>query len=75
MPTGFQIGPLYIRYYGIILMLGALAGAWLAAHEAKRRGYDSEMVWDGLIWVLIGGILGARIWHILTPHLPWWKEA
>ncbi len=25
------------------------------------------MVWDGLIWVLIGGILGARIWHILTP--------
>ena len=67
MPTGFQIGPLYIRYYGIILMLGALAGAWLAAHEAKRRGYDSEMVWDGLIWVLIGGILGARIWHILTP--------
>ena len=67
METGIQIGPLYIRYYGIILMLGALAGAWLASREAKRRGEDTDLVWDGLIWVLIGGILGARIWHILTP--------
>ncbi|MBN1148449.1 MAG: prolipoprotein diacylglyceryl transferase [Anaerolineales bacterium] len=64
---GFEIGPFSIRYYGIILMLGALAGAWLAARESSRRGQDSEIVWDGLIWVLIGGIIGARIWHILTP--------
>jgi phosphatidylglycerol:prolipoprotein diacylglycerol transferase len=48
-------------------MLGALAGAWLAAREARRRGENSELVWDGLIWVLVGGIIGARIWHILTP--------
>jgi phosphatidylglycerol:prolipoprotein diacylglycerol transferase len=67
MPTGLQVGPLYIRFYGIILMIGALAGAWLAAHEAKRQDQDPEIIWDGLIWVLIGGILGARIWHILTP--------
>ncbi len=64
---GFQIGPLFIRYYGIILMVGALAAAWLAEREAKRKGLESEIVWDGLIWVLIGGIIGARIWHILTP--------
>jgi phosphatidylglycerol:prolipoprotein diacylglycerol transferase len=24
-------------------------------------------VWDGLVWVLIGGIIGARLWHIFTP--------
>jgi phosphatidylglycerol:prolipoprotein diacylglycerol transferase len=64
---GFEIGPLTIRYYGIIIMVGALLATWLAAHEARRKGQDSEAVWDGLIWVLIGGILGARIWHILTP--------
>lgn len=63
----FELGPLTIRVYGIILMLGALAAAWLASREAQRRGQDSELVWDGLIWVLIGGIIGARIWHILTP--------
>jgi phosphatidylglycerol:prolipoprotein diacylglycerol transferase len=67
MPQGIDLGFITIRYYGIILMLGALAGAWLAGREAKRHGENPEMVWDGLIWVLIGGILGARIWHILTP--------
>jgi phosphatidylglycerol:prolipoprotein diacylglycerol transferase len=67
MPTGFNIGPLPIRFYGIILMLGALAAAWLAEREAKRRGYDGELVWDGLVWVLVGGIIGARLWHIFTP--------
>lgn len=67
MPTGFQLGPIPIRYYGIILMLGALAGAWLATREARRRGEQADLVWDGLIWVLFGGIIGARIWHILTP--------
>lgn len=64
---GIDIGPIRIHYYGIILMLGALAGAWLASREARRRGQDSEVVWDGLVWVLIGGIIGARIWHVLTP--------
>jgi phosphatidylglycerol:prolipoprotein diacylglycerol transferase len=64
---GFQLGPLTIRYYGIILMVGALAAAWLASIEARRRKQNPELVWDGLVWVLVGGIIGARIWHILTP--------
>jgi phosphatidylglycerol---prolipoprotein diacylglyceryl transferase len=67
MPTGFNIGPLFVHFYGVILMLGALAGAWLADREAKRRGLNSDLVWDALIWILIGGIVGARLWHILTP--------
>ena len=67
MTPGFQIGPLFVRYYGIILMAGALAAAFLAEREARRRGYDGELVWDGLIWVLVGGIVGARLWHIFTP--------
>jgi phosphatidylglycerol:prolipoprotein diacylglycerol transferase len=67
MPPGFQLGPIYIRYYGIILMLGAVAAAWLAERLVRRQGKDTELVWDGLIWVLIAGIIGARLWHILTP--------
>jgi len=67
MPEGFALGPLFVRFYGIILMLGALAGAWLATREAKRRGYEPEIVWDLLTYLLIGGIIGARLWHILTP--------
>jgi phosphatidylglycerol:prolipoprotein diacylglycerol transferase len=67
MPQGFQLGPIFIRYYGIILMLGALAGGWLGAREAKRRGHDPEIVWDLLIWAIIGGVIGARLWHVFTP--------
>jgi len=64
---GITIGKYTIYYYGIIIMLGAIAAAWLAAVEARRKGESSDIVWDGLVWVLIGGIIGARIWHILTP--------
>lgn len=64
---GLHIGPLYLRFYGLILMAGAFLGGWLAAREAQRRGHNPELVWDGLIWALVGGIIGARLWHIFTP--------
>ncbi len=67
MPNGFSIGPLFIHFYGVLIMLGALAAAWMAMREAQRRGENPEVVWDVLAWVLILGIIGARIWHILTP--------
>jgi len=67
MPQGIQIGPIMIRFYALIILAGALAAAWLATQEAKRRGKDPEMVWDMLPWLLIGGIIGARLWHVLTP--------
>jgi phosphatidylglycerol---prolipoprotein diacylglyceryl transferase len=59
--------PFVIYYYGIILMSGALMGGWLASREAGRRGHDPEKVWDLLIWLIIGGIIGARLWHVFTP--------
>src|SRR5512135_3020422 len=67
MIDGFALGPLFIRFYGIILMLGAVAGGWLATVEMKRRGHDPEMVWDLLVYLIIGGVIGARLWHIFTP--------
>jgi len=67
MREGIQIGPLVIHYYGVIIMVGALFAAWLSTVEAKRRGHDPEIIWDVLPWLLILGIIGARIWHILTP--------
>jgi phosphatidylglycerol---prolipoprotein diacylglyceryl transferase len=64
---GIQIGPISITYYGIILMAGALAAAFLAERVARWKGLPGEIVWDALIWVLIGGIVGARLWHVFTP--------
>lgn len=63
----FDIGPLTVHWYGVIIMLGAVSAAFLAVSQARRWKEDPEKVWDGLTWVLIGGVIGARLWHIFTP--------
>lgn len=56
-----------LRFYGIIIMLGAVAGGLLATRAVKRRGRDPELVWDLLVWLIVGGVIGARLWHVFTP--------
>ena len=60
-------GDRVLGFYGILIVTGAILGAYLATREAKRRGHDPEIVWDLLIYLMIGGVIGARLWHILTP--------
>ena len=62
----FNIGPLSIHFYGIIIVTGALVGGYVATIEARRRGEEPEHVWNALTWCLIGGILGARLYHVLS---------
>jgi len=64
---GIHIGPLYIHFYALILIAAAIIGAWSVAQRAKARGLDPNHVWNGLMWVVIPGLIGARIYHILTP--------
>ncbi len=64
---GIHIGPLYVRFYGVILMLGVVAAAYLADREANRRNMNTDFLWDSLFWMVIGGVIGARLWHVLTP--------
>lgn len=73
LPNGFDI-PLpffhtsfHIYFYGILIMLGVIAAAFLGQAEAKRRGLNPDYIWDMLFWVVLAGIVGARIWHIFTP--------
>ena len=65
--TGIHFGPLYLHFYGILLLTGVLAGAYLASREAQRRGINPNHVWDSLMWVLVCGIVGARLYHVFTP--------
>ena len=67
MVDGIQIGFLFFSFYGLLIAIGALAGAFLAQREAERRGHDKDILWDLLIWLLIAGIIGARLWHVFTP--------
>ena len=67
----FNIGnfTLALRWYGVLVMSGALAGTWLAAKEIKRRGENEEYLWDAIIILLPVGILGARLWYVANATL------
>ena len=67
MNGGFFIGDFEIRFYGIIIMLGAAAGAFLAQKQSEKRGHSPEIVWDMMLWIILVGVIGARLWHVFTP--------
>lgn len=58
--------PVTLRWYGVLVMLGAVAGAWWAEKEIRRRGENGEVIWDAMVWVLPIGIIGARVWYVVN---------
>jgi len=65
-PEAFKIGALTIYWYGVLVVAGVLAGAYVAVLQAKRRAQDPEHVWNALLVCLILGILGARVYHVFS---------
>jgi phosphatidylglycerol:prolipoprotein diacylglycerol transferase len=55
-----------VYWYGLMVTLGTLAGAYVADREARRRGHNPDHVWNALILVMIFGLLGARLYHVLS---------
>jgi phosphatidylglycerol:prolipoprotein diacylglycerol transferase len=66
-PVAFRIGPIPVHWYGILIVAGILSATYLAAYLARLRGRNPEFVWDALIWCVLLGIVGARLYHVLTP--------
>ena len=65
-PIAFQIGPLPIHWYGIFIVSGILAAAYLSTYTAKLYGENPEIVWDALVWCVLLGVVGARLYHVVT---------
>jgi phosphatidylglycerol:prolipoprotein diacylglycerol transferase len=64
-PIIFSIGHFTFRWYGLILMVAMIIGIWLTAREAERKGFKKDDVYDAAIWIVVGGIIGARFFHVL----------
>lgn len=60
-PIAFTIGGLQIHWYGITLSLAMALGVSLFSYFGKRRGFHPDFLADVSLWMLIGGILGARL--------------
>ncbi len=61
-----QIGPLAIRWYGFLIALGVVIGSVWALHAARKRGMDTDKLLDSAFWLVISGIVGARLVYVLT---------
>jgi len=78
LPTLFHLGPVAIRSYGTLLMLGFIGGLLLAGRQAKRLGLPRQLAVDLGLWVLVGGVLGARALFVAlnwTDFAAWPREA
>ncbi|PSN14929.1 prolipoprotein diacylglyceryl transferase [filamentous cyanobacterium CCT1] len=64
-PIAFQLGPLTIRWYGLLITTGLLLGITLAQRLGQRRGLDPERIGDLAIWLVLGALPGARLYYVL----------
>ena len=64
---GFVIGPFLIHYYSLCFLAGVFSATLLASRTGKKRGIAPDTIWSCLFWLLIAGIIGARLWHVFLP--------
>lgn len=64
--SGFSIGPLMVHTYALCLLAGIVAAVWLTSRRLTARGGPPEAVVDIAMWAVPFGIVGARIYHVLT---------
>lgn len=61
-----QIGGFSIRWFGVMMALGFLAAFVNLNYQAKLFKIDNQFISDMLVWILVGGILGARTAYVIA---------
>ncbi|HEX5944663.1 MAG TPA: prolipoprotein diacylglyceryl transferase [Acidimicrobiales bacterium] len=64
-PT-IELGPLNLRTFGLMVALGVLLGAWVAASYAERFGVERDETYRVGTWMVLAGIVGSRLTWALT---------
>jgi phosphatidylglycerol:prolipoprotein diacylglycerol transferase len=76
-PEIFSFGPISIRWYGLFLVLAVFLGLILAFFWSKKYKIYQEKFWALGFYLLVLGIFGARLYHVLSEFeyykLRWWE--
>ncbi len=66
-PVLFEYGPLQIRFYGLMYVIAIVVGTYLIKAEARRKalGIKDDDITGLVVWAVISGILGARIYYVI----------
>lgn len=62
------IGPVKIYWYGLFIVLAIISGGLVMQLLAKKRSISPEIIFDLLFWLVIGGLVGARIYDVLLEY-------
>ncbi len=62
----WHLGPLPLRAYAICILIGIFAGYWLGRKRWVARGGSAEVLADMIMWAVPFGLVGARIYHVIT---------
>lgn len=68
-PVLLHLGHIELRWYGLIVATAMMVGIWVALREAKRKGLNDHQFADAIPWVIFGGLIGARLFHVID-HWP-----
>lgn len=64
-PVAFQLGPLAVHWYGVIIGAGILLALWVAVREGNRRGLPKDIFTDLLLWAIPISIICARAYYVI----------
>ncbi|PVZ60878.1 prolipoprotein diacylglyceryl transferase [Arthrobacter sp. H-02-3] len=66
--SAFQLGPLTIRFYALAILAGIGIGVWLTARRLRARGGTTSQTLDIVAWAVPFGIIGGRLYHVITDN-------
>jgi phosphatidylglycerol:prolipoprotein diacylglycerol transferase len=69
LPRVFPDG-MPIRGYGVMLLAGITAGVGMSIYRGRQAGLDPDLVLSIAIWMVISGVVGARLFHVVE----YWDE-
>ncbi|VEI12389.1 prolipoprotein diacylglyceryl transferase [Trueperella bialowiezensis] len=69
--NSISLGPLEIRFYALFIVAGIIVAWWIADRRYVRRGGPEEVSIDVAVWMVLFGIVGARIYHVITTPDPY----
>ncbi|MGW2920567.1 prolipoprotein diacylglyceryl transferase [Streptomyces angustmyceticus] len=66
-----HLGPIPLRGYAFCIIIGVFVGVWLGNKRWVQRGGRSGTVADIAVWAVPFGLVGGRLYHVITTYEPY----